>query len=116
MVWFAQRRKDRCRDAGGGQGARHEPAWLAYFGDIFGGRIDLIIPNRAQMETYVKESDDVIGAVLVAGAKAPKLVSREMLVSMKPGWMMVDVAIDQGSCFETSRPTTTLGLPTLRRV
>ena len=82
------------------------PARLAYLGDIFEGRIDPIIPNRARMETYVKESDVVIGAVLVAGAKAPKLVSREMVASMKPGSVVVDVAIDQGGCFETSRPTT----------
>ena len=78
---------------------------LAYLGDIFGGRIDPIIPNRVWMETHVKESDVVIGAVLVAGAKAPKLVSREIIAIMKLGLVMVDVAIDQGSCIETSWPT-----------
>ena len=48
----------------------------------------------------------VIGAVLVPGAKAPKLVTREMIASMRPGSVVVDIAIDQGGCFETSRPTT----------
>jgi alanine dehydrogenase len=54
----------------------------------------------------VKGADVVVGAVLVAGAKAPKIVSREMIASMRPGSVVVDVAIDQGGCFETSRPTT----------
>ena len=58
------------------------------------------------MAAYVAESDVVIGAVLVPGAKAPKLVSREMIASMRPGSVVVDIAIDQGGCFETSRPTT----------
>ncbi len=82
------------------------PKRLAYLSDIFGGRVDLVIPNRARTAYYVKESDVVIGAVLVAGARAPKLVSREMIASMRPGSVVVDVAIDQGGCFETSRPTT----------
>jgi alanine dehydrogenase len=82
------------------------PKRLAYLSDIFGGRIDLVIPNRARTAAYVKESDVVIGAVLVAGAKAPKLVSREMVASMRPGSVVVDVAIDQGGCVETARPTT----------
>jgi alanine dehydrogenase len=79
---------------------------LAYLSDIFGGRIDLVIPNRARTAAYVEESDVVIGAVLVAGAKAPKLVSREMVSSMRDGTVIVDVAIDQGGCIETARPTT----------
>jgi alanine dehydrogenase len=82
------------------------PKRLAYLSDIFGGRIDLVIPNRARTAAYVKESDVVIGAVLVAGAKAPKLVSREMVASMREGSVIVDVAIDQGGCVETARPTT----------
>ena len=64
------------------------------------------MPNRARTAAYVAESDVVIGAVLVPGAKAPKLVSREMIASMRPGSVVVDIAIDQGGCFETSRPTT----------
>ncbi len=82
------------------------PTRLAYLGDLFGGRIDPVVPNRARTAAYVKDSDVVVGAVLVAGAKAPKLVSREMIASMRPGSVVVDVAIDQGGCFETSRPTT----------
>ena len=82
------------------------PKRLAYLSDIFEGRVDLVVPNRARMEAYVAESDVVIGAVLVAGAEAPKLVSREMIKNMKPGSVVADIAIDQGGCFETSRPTT----------
>jgi alanine dehydrogenase len=82
------------------------PKRLAYLSDIFGGRIDLVIPNRARTAAYVEESDVVIGAVLVAGAKAPRLVTREMVRSMRDGSVIVDVAIDQGGCVETARPTT----------
>lgn len=82
------------------------PKRLAYLSDIFEGRADLVIPNRARMAAYVAESDVVIGAVLVHGAKAPKLVTREMVASMKDGSVVVDVAIDQGGCVETARPTT----------
>ena len=65
-----------------------------------------IMSSPATVRELVKEADVVIGAVLLHGAKAPKLVTREMLKSMKPGAVMVDVAIDQGGCFETSRATT----------
>ena len=82
------------------------PTRLAYLSDIFGGRLDLVVPNRARTAAYVAEADVVIGAVLVPGAKAPKLVTREMIASMRPGSVVVDIAIDQGGCFETSRPTT----------
>src|SRR6266545_3353335 len=82
------------------------PARLAYLSDVFGGRLDLVVPNRARTAAYVAESDVVVGAVLVTGAQAPKLVTREMIASMRPGSVVVDIAIDQGGCFETSRPTT----------
>jgi alanine dehydrogenase len=82
------------------------PARLSYLSDVFGGRLDLVVPNRARTAAYVADSDVVIGAVLIAGAKAPKLVTREMIASMRPGSVVVDIAIDQGGCFETSRPTT----------
>ena len=82
------------------------PSRLAYLSDVFGGRLDLVIPNRAITAASVAESDVVIGAVLVPGAKAPKLVTREMIKTMRPGSVVVDIAIDQGGCFETSRPTT----------
>jgi alanine dehydrogenase len=82
------------------------PARLAYLSDVFEGRLDLVHPNRARLAQYVAESDVLIGAVLVPGAKAPKVVSREMIATMRPGSVAVDIAIDQGGCFETSRPTT----------
>lgn len=82
------------------------PKRLAYLSDIFEGRADLVIPNRARTASYVKGADVVIGAVLVAGAKAPKIVTRDMVRSMRPGSVIVDVAVDQGGCIETSRPTT----------
>ena len=82
------------------------PTRLAYLGDIFGGRIDPVVPNQARTAAYVRESDVVIGAVLIAGAKAPKIVTREMVASMRPGSVVVDVAIDQGGCIETARATT----------
>jgi alanine dehydrogenase len=59
-------------------------ARLSYLSDVFGGRLDLVIPNRARTAAYVAESDVVIGAVLVAGAKAPKLVTRDMIKKMRP--------------------------------
>ena len=65
-----------------------------------------LISSPATVRELVQEADVVIGAVLLHGAKAPKLVTREMLKTMKPGAVLVDVAIDQGGCFETSRPTT----------
>lgn len=65
-----------------------------------------MMSSPATVRELVQEADVVIGAVLLHGAKAPKLVTREMLATMKPGAVMVDVAIDQGGCFETSKPTT----------
>jgi alanine dehydrogenase len=70
------------------------------------GRITLAMSSKLQIEEVVVDADMVVGAVLVPGALAPKLVTREMLGTMKPGAALVDVAIDQGGCFETSRPTT----------
>jgi alanine dehydrogenase len=69
------------------------------------GRVTLAMSNRLQIEEALADADMVIGAVLVPGALAPRLVTREMLGLMKPGAVLVDVAIDQGGCFETSRPT-----------
>jgi alanine dehydrogenase len=82
------------------------PKRLAYLSDIFEGRADLVIPNRARTAAYVRGADVVIGAVLVAGAKAPKIVTRDMVASMRDGSVIVDVAVDQGGCIETSYPTT----------
>jgi alanine dehydrogenase len=83
-----------------------DPGRLRYLDDIFGDQVDLVIPNRARTAAAVREADVVIGAVLVAGAKAPEVVSREMVASMRDGSVIVDVAVDQGGCVETSRPTT----------
>ena len=73
---------------------------------IFGGRLKTCASTADAIEALVKEADLVIGAVLVAGAAAPRIVTREMVRKMKPGSVIVDISIDQGGCFETSRPTT----------
>jgi alanine dehydrogenase len=73
---------------------------------IYNGRIKTIYSNHMNLEQAVAEADLVIGAVLVVGAAAPKLVTKAMLKTMKKGSVLVDVAIDQGGCFETSTPTT----------
>ena len=70
------------------------------------GRITLAMSNELQIRESVQDVDLVIGAVLIPGALAPKLITREMLPTMKPGSVLVDVAIDQGGCAETSKPTT----------
>jgi alanine dehydrogenase len=74
--------------------------------ELFHGRVRTRFSSLATLEEEVFEADVVIGAVLVPGAAAPKLVTREMLKKMRRGAVVVDVAIDQGGCFETSRPTT----------
>src|SRR5215472_3623408 len=74
--------------------------------DIFGGRIYTLASNSYTIARAVKRADLVIGAVLIPGASAPKLVTRAMVEQMKPGAVIVDVAIDQGGCIETARPTT----------
>lgn len=73
---------------------------------VFGGRIKTLMSTVQNIEDGLREADLVVGAVLVPGATAPKLVRRAQLKLMKPGTVLVDVAIDQGGCFETSRPTT----------
>lgn len=79
---------------------------LAYLDDIFGNTITTMMSNHENMARLVAISDLVIGAALKPGAKAPVLVTREMIAGMQPGSVVVDVAIDQGGCFETSKPTT----------
>jgi alanine dehydrogenase len=79
---------------------------LRYLSDVMPANCISLMASPATTRKLVKEADVVIGAVLVAGAKAPKLVTREMLKTMQKGSVLVDVAIDQGGCFETSRPTT----------
>jgi alanine dehydrogenase len=83
-----------------------DPEVLEKLGIHFESRAKTRFSNRANIEQMICEADLVIGAVLVPGAAAPKLVTRDMLKCMKPGAVLVDVAIDQGGCFETSRATT----------
>ena len=79
---------------------------LRQIDELFDGRIKTLYSTTEAIETQLRTADAVIGAVLVPGASAPKLVTRDMLGVMKPGSVLVDVAIDQGGCFETSRATT----------
>ena len=73
---------------------------------IYQGHMQTVASNAFEVERAVLDADMVIGAVLVPGAKAPMLVSNELVSRMKPGSVLVDIAIDQGGCFEDSRPTT----------
>jgi len=72
----------------------------------FGSQINTVYSTTDSIEEHVTDADLVIGAVLIPGASAPKLVTRAMLSRMQPGSVIVDISIDQGGCFETSRPTT----------
>jgi alanine dehydrogenase len=74
--------------------------------DIFGGRLFTLASNSYNIERAVRDADLVIGGVLIPGAAAPKLVTKAMVAKMKKGAVIVDVAIDQGGCIETARPTT----------
>lgn len=78
---------------------------LAYLETIFGSRVELLYSNSAQIEAIVPEADLLIGAVLVPGRKAPTLVPRQLVKQMRPGSVIVDVAVDQGGCVETLRST-----------
>lgn len=78
---------------------------LEYLADVFGNEINTLYSNNEQIEREVVKADLVIGAVLVPGAKAPKLVTRDMVSRMSPGSVIIDVAVDQGGTLETSRPT-----------
>ena len=79
---------------------------MRHLDEVFSGRVGLLMSSALQIEESVAAADVVIGAVLIPGARAPKLVTREMLREMKNGAVICDVAIDQGGCFETSHPTT----------
>lgn len=80
-------------------------ARLAYLDDIFQTQITTLVSNDRNIEKIARESDVIIGAVLIPGAKAPRLIRREHLKMMKRGAVMVDVAVDQGGCFETTKAT-----------
>lgn len=79
---------------------------LRYLDDIFHGDVKTVVSNRYNIARLVKDADIVVGAVLIPGAKAPSLISNEMIKTMKPGSVIVDVAIDQGGCVEGITPTT----------
>jgi alanine dehydrogenase len=79
---------------------------MRHLEEVLSGRVTLLMSSSLQIATSVEDADLVIGAVLVPGALAPKLVTREMIAGMKEGAVVVDVAIDQGGCFETSHATT----------
>ena len=78
---------------------------LEYLDHIFGGNLQTLFSNYENIEKSVETSDLVIGAVLIAGAKAPKLVSKELVSKMSSGSVIVDIAVDQGGCIETCKPT-----------
>src|SRR5262249_3485686 len=82
------------------------PDTLAYVDDVYQGRINTLYSDPLTIEESVTRADLVIGAVLVAGAPAPRLVTEDMIRKMQPGSVVVDVAIDQGGCIETAKPTT----------
>jgi len=81
-------------------------ARLQYLDDIFGSRVTTMTSTEPNIRAAVKEADLVVGAVLVVGAKAPKLVTRDMIATMRQGSVVVDVAVDQGGCIETTKATT----------
>ena len=82
------------------------PRQLAYLDDLYGNRVTTLMSNHENIFASAAESHLVIGTVLITGARAPRLVTRDMIRAMKSGTVIVDVAIDQGGCVETSRPTT----------
>jgi alanine dehydrogenase len=82
------------------------PTRLRYVHDILGGHVTTVMSNRANIEEEVLAADLVVGSVLIPGARAPKLLSRQVVAGMRPGAALVDISIDQGGTAETSRPTT----------
>jgi len=83
-----------------------DPARLRYIRDVMQGHVTTVMSNAANVDEEVTKADLVIGGVLIPGGLAPKLVSRDLVKRMKPGSAIVDIAVDQGGCCETSRPTT----------
>ena len=79
---------------------------LRYLSDTMPANVNTVYSNEYNIRKYIQESDLIVGAVLIPGAKAPKLITREMLKLMRPGTVLVDVAVDQGGCIETCTPTT----------
>lgn len=79
---------------------------LRYLDDIMPANVKTMMSNEFNIREMIPSHDLIIGAVLIPGAKAPSLITRDMLITMKPGTVMVDVAVDQGGCIETTKPTT----------
>ena len=79
---------------------------LTYLADVMPKNVKTLMSSEYNIRQEIKQADLIVGSVLIPGAKAPKLVTKDMLKDMAPGTVMVDVAIDQGGCFETSKPTT----------
>ena len=79
---------------------------LRYLDEVWGNSVRTLYSSKHNVEQIVTEADLVIGAVLLPGAKTPFLVTRDMLPTMKPGAVLVDVSVDQGGCIETTKPTT----------
>lgn len=79
---------------------------LRYLDDLYFGRVDTLISNRYNIAQVLKKAELVVGAVLIPGASAPQVITRQMVAGMQPGSVIVDVAVDQGGCCETTRPTT----------
>ena len=91
---------------GGVPGVKPAKVFVTYLADVMPKNVKTLMSSEYNIREELKHADLVVGSVLIPGAKAPKLVTRDMLKEMEPGTVMVDVAIDQGGCFETSRPTT----------
>ncbi|GJM34124.1 MAG: alanine dehydrogenase [Saprospiraceae bacterium] len=79
---------------------------LRYLADVMPANVNTVISNEYNIRQYIKDHDLIVGAVLIPGAKAPNLITRDMLKEMQPGTVLVDVAVDQGGCIETCKPTT----------
>jgi len=79
---------------------------LRYLEDVMPDNVSTLFSNEYNIRNLIRDHDLIIGAVLIHGAKAPKLITRDMLKEMRPGTVMVDVAVDQGGCIETCQPTT----------
>ncbi|MEZ4955567.1 MAG: alanine dehydrogenase [Saprospiraceae bacterium] len=79
---------------------------LRYLADVMPANVTTMYSNELNIRELIQESDLVVGAVLIPGAKAPRLITKDMLKTMRPGTVLVDVAVDQGGCFETTKPTT----------
>lgn len=79
---------------------------MRYLADVMPANVNTLYSNEYTIRELIKDHDLIVGAVLIPGAKAPSLIRREMLSTMRPGTVLVDVAVDQGGCFETTKPTT----------